>query len=229
MNWLEQLCEVRRKIQLKERETLKLTQDDPGKRTIKPKETVVNSQSVIWKPIDRIAARVVAPAQWICKPPDQPNKKPKPMNQNIKSEIERVPITKNGPLKSDQMITDEIVQKFHHQTKTTMVKTGELLEMASDSRAALDQMTELWKKDWLDFMDQSNNRLRDLRMFRMALDSETRQVLSTLREVRNFFLEENHDSEIQKLREFVEVIERLQALKQSGVLDLLIDSMLKLA
>jgi hypothetical protein len=52
--------------------------------------------------------------------------------------------------------------------------------------------------------------------------------MGALKEVRQFFLEESYETEIQRLHEFIDLCERLQALKESGFLDIVADTMLKL-
>lgn len=93
----------------------------------------------------------------------------------------------------------------------------------------LDIMCSDWHRDWIAFMDSSDQRLKSLREFRMAFDGETRHLMTALREVRTFFLDKNHDADVLRLKEFVDLCERLQKLKQSGFLDTVADTMLKLA
>jgi hypothetical protein len=52
--------------------------------------------------------------------------------------------------------------------------------------------------------------------------------MAALKDVRQFFLNENHETEVARLKEFVELCERLQKLKASGFLDTVADTMLKL-
>jgi len=68
-----------------------------------------------------------------------------------------------------------------------------------------------------------------LRTLRQNVVSEVSQITKPLKEVREFFLGANHDKEIERLREFVDLCERLKALKDSGFLDSVSDTMLKLA
>jgi hypothetical protein len=63
----------------------------------------------------------------------------------------------------------------------------------------------------------------------MSVVSETSAMTGPLREVRQFFLGSDYDAEIKRLREFVDLCERLNKLKESGFLDSVADTMLKLA
>jgi hypothetical protein len=53
--------------------------------------------------------------------------------------------------------------------------------------------------------------------------------MANLREVRAFFLDKDYATELARLREFVEVCERLKLLKDCGFLDTVADTMLRLA
>lgn len=71
--------------------------------------------------------------------------------------------------------------------------------------------------------------IEDIRRSRMAVVTEISQISSGLREVRQFFLGGDYKEEIERLRTFVELCERLEKLKASGFLDAVADTMLKLA
>jgi hypothetical protein len=71
--------------------------------------------------------------------------------------------------------------------------------------------------------------VRELRAARMAVLTETREMLAALRDVRKFFLEADYDKETTRLREFVTLCHELQALKTAGVLDAVCESAIRLA
>ena len=77
-------------------------------------------------------------------------------------------------------------------------------------------------------LDYGDKILPELRNWRMSMDAELSMVLKHFGEVRQFFLSDKHDAEVKRLREFVELMERLKALKDSGFLDRVADTMLKL-
>lgn len=132
-------------------------------------------------------------------------------------------------VKSPEEFNAEMARTFVARADKSIGSTSDLLDKAMDARAAMDVMCEQWKKSWFDFIDSSNERLREIRTHRMAMDTETRQLMASLREVRSFFLEKDYQMEIERLRDFVSVCERLQKLKESGFLDTVADTMLKLA
>ena len=49
------------------------------------------------------------------------------------------------------------------------------------------------------------------------------------KEIRKFFMDDEHEKQIARLKEFVEVCERLNELKNSGFLDSVANTILKLA
>jgi hypothetical protein len=68
-----------------------------------------------------------------------------------------------------------------------------------------------------------------LRAMRTTTAIEVASILKPLEDLRKFFLGEQHDKEIERLREFVDLCERLEKLKKSGFLDTVADTMLKLS
>lgn len=131
-------------------------------------------------------------------------------------------------VKTDAETSDEIHSKVIQMTRSSIDGSIKLVEQAADARAALDTMADTWRKDWFDFMQTNNSRVTELRQFRMATETEMRQLMASLREVRMFFLDKDYATEIARLKEFVEVCERLQKLKTNGFLDSMADTMLKL-
>lgn len=69
----------------------------------------------------------------------------------------------------------------------------------------------------------------ELRGLRMSAAREAKDMLGDLTDVRKFFLGDDHLKEMALLKDFVETCERLKALKESGFLDTVADTMLKLA
>lgn len=128
-----------------------------------------------------------------------------------------------------QQLTDNMCRDVVKKTDETNQKAQTLLEHALDARAALDVLATSWKKEWFDLMDYMDEQLKTFRMTRMAFDTEQRRLLGELRDVRQFFLDKDYETERARLKEFVEVCERLKALKESGFLDTVSDTMLRLS
>ena len=71
--------------------------------------------------------------------------------------------------------------------------------------------------------------IENFRGMRMTTTTEVAAMLKPLEDLRKFFLGAEHDKEIARLREFVDLCERLETLKKSGFLDTVADTMLKLS
>ena len=63
----------------------------------------------------------------------------------------------------------------------------------------------------------------------MMVEREKDMSLKALRELRQFFLESEHEREMMRLNEFVSMAERLAKLAKDGTLEKVADVMLKLA
>jgi|SRR5262252_865255 len=97
------------------------------------------------------------------------------------------------------------------------------------AQESLEWSVHHFAQSWHNWGQQANERLKDLRMWRMAFDLEVKTLLRDAADIRQFFLDDKHIEEVKRLKEFVELCERLKALKQDGTLDAVMDSMLKLA
>lgn len=104
-----------------------------------------------------------------------------------------------------------------------------LARAALDAKSVLDENTRGIGGMMEDFHAKLKMWLDDVRVSRMNFVSETNQILTPLKDVRQFFLGRNYAEEITRLREFVELCERLQKLKESGFLDTVADTMIRLA
>jgi hypothetical protein len=131
--------------------------------------------------------------------------------------------------KPEDVLNADLAKGIITTTEKTTRDAEALLERARDARAALDELTGTFKASWFDFADQSDKRLQEFRMFRMAMDTETRQLMASVRDVRQFFLDKDYEKEKDRLKEFVELCERLRALKESGFLDTVAETMLSLS
>jgi hypothetical protein len=245
--WIEALCKIRRQIQEAERRIA----DDPGKRVQKPKEQVVNSPMICWKPIDRTAALVVAPAQWIHKPPDvrkqQPRKERKPRTMSSKMYMDEsvVEPERSFPHQYPAQKANSGVPKDHNPQEYFSVhdmavriideinrqpqKLTDLARAAVDARGVLLENLKDMGSGMEDFNARTKAALDDVRQTRFAFVTEITQMLHPLRELRQFLLGSDYETEITRLSTFVDLCERLQKLKKDGTLDAIADTMIKLA
>jgi len=78
------------------------------------------------------------------------------------------------------------------------------------------------------FGDDSRSYLNDVRNTRLAAVAELHSVKSSVEDLRKCFGSAEHTEEIKRMREFVEVSERIQKLQDNGFLDAVVEVMLKM-
>lgn len=103
------------------------------------------------------------------------------------------------------------------------------VKAAEDARQIIHELIEGIGGEMEKFRADNKRYLEDIRSTRFAMVAETSQMTGALKEVRQFFLGGDYKEEIARLREFVDLCERLNALKESGFLDNVADTMLRLA
>lgn len=107
-------------------------------------------------------------------------------------------------------------------------------EMSATALAMLDaenvvaKCTATFKSGVGDLKSASDIALHDVRNIRFAVVSEVAAMTKPLADVRQFFLGADYKEQITRLKEFVDLCERLQRLKASGFLDSVADTMLRL-
>jgi hypothetical protein len=250
-NWRDQLSKIGRIIQHKER-LERLAQDRPNYTPAERRQTVV-SGDISRDPIDRTAAIVVSPAPWWAKPPSVPlveqKQQHKPRNKimsqervSIPTESESVPgvgeIVMFGKYQvkgikgphGELLFREEDMHTIMIQmAKEALAEIDPILPRAKDARAAVNELLEGLGHDVTNFKEQCKAFLEDIRQTRFAVVGETSQMSKPLREIRQFFLDHDYKEEIARLKEFVELCERLQALKANGTLDAVGDTIIRLS
>ncbi len=107
-------------------------------------------------------------------------------------------------------------------------ETRPMVLAAQDARKIIDELTDGIGGQMEKFRADVKLYLEDIRQTRFAVVTETSNMTGPLKEVRQFFLGQDYKDQIARLREFVELCERLQKLKESGFLDKVADTMLRL-
>lgn len=124
---------------------------------------------------------------------------------------------------------EEIQQKIITECEKMAAETRPIVRSAQDARRIVDELVRGLGGDMERFEVLSKQYLEGIRQTRFAVVTETSQMTGPLKEVRQFFLGSDYHEQIARLREFVELCERLQKLKESGFLDSVADTMLRLA
>jgi hypothetical protein len=211
------------------------------------KQTVVGS-TILRTPIDRTAAMVTAKAPWWAHPPVEPfppipqiqtpqNKRLRPMESN--SEINRsgksfeknvsnldAEIPKGG---TSLDYADEMKCRGTSALAiSTIERTKQLVDIAFHSKIAMDEINDGFRKSYEEFSSVTNDALKSFIQTRMTCIREMNEVKSTLKDLRNFLCDDKHDQEIARLRELVDLIDRLLEHKKSGNLELLVEAAIRL-
>lgn len=103
-----------------------------------------------------------------------------------------------------------------------------LVQRAQDARRVVREIMEGLGVELNNLEDKVTKHLESVRLTRLAVVAETSAISHPLREIRQFFMGPDYKNEMSRLKEFVELCERLQSLKESGFLDKMADTMLAL-
>ena len=115
------------------------------------------------------------------------------------------------------------------ESKTIKKEMSTLIEETNDAKQALKAAVEGIGENMEKIKPMKKEMIESLRGMRMTTTTEVAAMIKPLEDLRKFFLGAEHDKEVARLREFVDLCERLQKLKESGFLDSVADTMLKIA
>lgn len=140
------------------------------------------------------------------------------------------PFQQDGSRNQSQPEFDvKLAQELLKRTERLQDHSIDIAIRAKESREFLDWHINHLKTLWLDWQEESEKIFKDIQMTRKAIEYESKELLTACRDVRKFFLEPQHTEEVSRLKEFVEVMDRLRTLKFDGTLDAVADTILKLA
>jgi hypothetical protein len=106
---------------------------------------------------------------------------------------------------------------------------AESASVVSQALGVLEASKEQFQGLVKDFAGMQRKYVEDLRLMRMSSVKELSETRRELADIRRFFLDQEHAVEVARLKEFVDVCERLHKLKESGFLDTIADTILKLS
>ncbi len=95
----------------------------------------------------------------------------------------------------------------------------QIAQAAEDARRQLDFTLGRFRTDWAEWQEQNAVILKDFRLWRMAMESESHQAVKAFEVATKIYLSPQQLERTRQLTEFVTVMERLHALEQSGFLD----------
>lgn len=122
---------------------------------------------------------------------------------------------------------------------TRIVSGGHMVEVERQMMEALRMELEQTKKEvevtWNQLVELDEaitptlvSMIERVRAKRMAMLSELREILSVSKEVREFFLNKEQEAQMRKMDDFIKACRAFKQLKDDGVLDVMIDAVLKL-
>ena len=131
-------------------------------------------------------------------------------------------------LRTDDEMRLEIGGKMVKEVVKNKSRDEEIAMGLRDARAYLESCMNTMRKEWFDWQDTADSSVRELRQFRMALTSESKQIAEACKDVRGFLMSDAHTEEMRRLQEFVALCERLRDLKKDGTLGYVVDAILKI-
>lgn len=172
---------------------------------------LVAGGEILWKPINKQAALMLS----------KPNQ-PETMSQYL------------GVSQQDEELTGaELNNAMGNRMKSDSVKvlsaSRKYAQEVSDARNMLDDALDLLRPQMIDFAKEAPSMVDKVRQWRMTMEREKDLSVKALTDLRKFFLDTDHEKEMQRLESFVRTCERLAALAQDGTLDKVAEVMLKLA
>lgn len=201
-------------------------------------------------PVNKSTAMVIAPAAWWAQPQPILSVKPKAENKNRNIKMANIneetargnsngafdqtgTAMRNGvrirrvngeDVFNEDDLHQAIIRTIDHLPK----ETRPLVAQARDCREVVNELLHGIAGEVREFREASAKHIELIRSTRYTVLSETGQMMHALKDVRQFFMGSDHKDQVARLREFVELCERLQNLKNSGFLDDVADTILKL-
>ena len=129
----------------------------------------------------------------------------------------------------EHFCVEEVQQLIITECEKLAAETRPIVRSAQDARRIVDELVRGLGSDFDRFKVSAKQYLEEIRQIRYAVVTETSQMTKPLGDIRQFFLGSDYKEQITRLKEFVELCERLQKLKESGFLDNVADTMLRLA
>jgi hypothetical protein len=133
------------------------------------------------------------------------------------------------PLYHQGKVLDILVVKANQEASKIETNMSDLLTQTEESVAALRAAVRGIGQEIEEFKPLKKAMIEELRSLRITSAQEISTAMKPLEDIRQFFIGKDHDKEVGRLREFVELCERLERLKREGFLDAVADTIIKLA
>lgn len=142
------------------------------------------------------------------------------MSENVKQEFSET-IPKPVALTTQAKIMQKEAEVRPDQLTVLLTKTIEAKEALYAAMADLGETVHGFKKLTDDYS-------KELHAFKSSVIFDLGAAKREMADVRKFFLEKEHVTEIDRLKEFLDLCDRFKKLKDDGVLDVITDVILKL-
>lgn len=201
------------------------------------KKEIVAGGDIKWIPVTREASRLLSRVSHIYKPqPDNNMGRGRGVSgrgadlmlktaKSLDEQGDAIFADKNKCGDVAAMIGNKIIKNKNDMPK----QISEFTEEVNMAKEKLNDYTDLFRKDMIEFVEQLPDAIKRVRDWRMTIDREKSLSVQSLRELRQFFLESDYEKEMARLSEFVRMCERMKALSDDGTLEKVSDVMLKLA
>lgn len=222
--------------------------DVPAQRLFKTRHReLVAGGEIKWKPVNKTAALVVSRAPWWASPPQpepvipttktQQNRKTPTMERATPADVFQPTkncTTANGlkwiKVGGEDCIEEESLRQFLYREISKLPdKVNPHVKAAQDARKIIEELCQGIGGEMENFESNTRRHIETIRSKRMTMVAEAAQMVTALKEVRQFFLGADYKDEIERLSHFIDLCERLYKLKQSGFLDTIADTMLSLS
>lgn len=147
------------------------------------------------------------------------------LNIQLKEELNRY----EKKLAAESSSTTATICEADEKPRPQKIRDRPSEKAAEDARNIITTLLDGIGSEMDKFNANTKLYLEDIRQTRFAVVTETASMTKELKDVRQFFLGSDYNEQITRLREFVDLCERLHKLKQSGFLDSVADTMLRLA
>lgn len=128
---------------------------------------------------------------------------------------------------SDEEMNATITAAVPRKASDSLERMRQLFIEFQDAKKALDYAATHIQKDWTDWLNFAEKGVTEFRQSRVAISFELRTILETMTDFRKFLLNADSAEALEKLKEFAAVCQQLQALKQTGFLDAVADTLLR--
>lgn len=134
----------------------------------------------------------------------------------------------NTDKEDNSALMEKVAGMVVSETDKSKERIIELEERFKASTKFLDEATEQINDSWVKWLRESKTYLEEVRTWRLAVEREHKSGIQSCRDALDFLGTEETQSKMAAFRELIELSERLKVLKESGFLDSLVDTLIKI-